>query len=437
MTALPAPLLPTQRAQWESYRCAPDSTTFGIEVMLRIEGELDVALLAASLEAVRRAQPALRATFHDGPGPDAVQVVRAGISLTLPQADVSGDPDPDAALRRLVTTLTSTPFDLEHGPVLKALLIRLDARDHVLVVSLPRIVVDGWSMGLLVGDIERTYRELASGHAPPVADRTADYLACCAERWQADPGRAVTRYGEWIAGVPRLRTPTDFVRPARRDTAGAEVRVELDQPGLDALTAGARRHRTSLFPLLFTAFAVVLGKRSGQNRFLLNAYVLGRRKPREERLVARFANLVPLPVDLSGDATPAALVSTASRTWWDSFDHHDTLMPALVQRIEPELPQEHLPFGDVAFQFNTGEPVLATTAQPRFRRDREPTTFAPNDLTLFVGPSVAGRFELRLEYRTDLYREDTAWGLLRDYQTVLVELSGVGCEPLAWEAQHQ
>jgi hypothetical protein len=423
VTGTPAPVLPTQQAQWEAYRRDPSRTTFGIEVVLHIDGDLDVALLAAALDVIRRTQPALRATFHDGPGGDAVQVIHPEpVGPPLGRADVRDEQDRPAAARRLVTAFANTPFDLGRGPVLHALLVHVGAREHVLAVSLPRLVVDGWSLGLLTGDLERTYRALVAGEAAPVSDRTADYLACCADRSATDPDRAVARYADWISGVPRLRLPTDFPSPAHRSTEGAEVRVELDQAESDRITAAARRHRTTPFPVLFAAFASVLGARSGQDRFLLNAYTHGRRRPHEEQVIGRFASLVPLPVDLSGDTSPAALVRGASRTWWHSFDHPTTPMPALARRVEPDRPARHLPFCDVGFQFNTPEPEPAA-GEPRFRRVRQPSTFSPNDLTLFVGPSLGGRFELRLEYRTDLYREETAWRLLRDYQAVLTELS--------------
>jgi hypothetical protein len=388
---------------------------------MRIRGAVDPGLLRAALESVHRVQPGLRVTFHDGPGPDPVQLVHPAAGVHIDLADVSGEADPDAAGRCRAAELVNIPFDLRTGPVLSALLIRMAEDSHLLALSVAKIAVDGGSLKLVITDVEHAYRALAAGTVPTVEDRTGDFLEICARRsTAADPdGPVAVGYAKWIADVPRLVLPTDFPRPAVPGTRGAEVRVELGSAEVAALTDTARRRRTSLSPVLFAAYGLLLGRLSGQDRFLVGVFVAGRARPEEQSLIGRFANMLPMPIDL----TDPDVVSSTSRTWWDGYDYHDTVVSEVAQRVDPDPPAGRRPLTDVEFMFNLGEPELAVTGEPRLTRDREPTTVALRDLTLFTGSAPGGRFELRLEYRTDLYREDTAWKLLRSYRNVLVELN--------------
>lgn len=404
MTVLP--LLPAQRPKWAAWLAEPASGANGIGAMLRVHGPLDTVRLQAALDAVQAAQPVLRATFQAGG-----QVIHPATGVLLRRARTD---DPRAA-RRLGSALAAEPFDLRTGPLLRALLVRISDDDHLLALALPSVAVDGWSMNLLITELERAYQDLSGGRAPRLPDQTAAYAAICERRSALD---CQAGYREWIKGVPRLELPDDLPRPGTRSTRGAEVRLDLG-PGAPAeLAAASRRRRTSAFPLLFTAFAIVLAQRSGQDRFLVNVFVGGRSRPEEFHVVGRLANMVPMPVDL----TPPDPVGAMTRMWWDSHDFHDVLVPEAAWAIEGEPPPGRLALSDLDFVLHFGEPALPADGVPKIVREREPTRYSLRDLTLFAGPTATG-FELRLEYRPDLYREQTAWDILDDYRGVLAELT--------------
>jgi condensation domain-containing protein len=159
---------------------------------------------------------------------------------------------------------------------------------------------------------------------------------------------------------------------------------------------------------------------TGQDRFLVGVFVAGRNRAEEEPLIGRFAGMIPMPVDLTGPDPVAA----AAKSWWEAYDFHDVVVPEVARKIEGLPPPGRRPLTDVRFMLNSGEPEFAGTGELRLRRrEREPTTVSPSDLTLFTGPASDGRFELRLEYRTDLYTEDTAKYFLRCYRAVLAQLN--------------
>src|SRR5438093_501321 len=81
----------------------------------------------------------------------------AGLAEAVERRDVAGEPDPEVAAERLVDDFVSRPFDLERGPLVRALLVRLGAADHVLELVFDHIVCDGWSHIVVFDELARLY----------------------------------------------------------------------------------------------------------------------------------------------------------------------------------------------------------------------------------------------------------------------------------------
>jgi hypothetical protein len=437
MTVAPgavAPLLPAQRFKWDAYQRDPAAPNLVISLRLRIKGRLDSAALAASLRALQDAQPALRATFRPGPDGEPVQQVHPAVPVEFDTADVAAEPDPEPAAAGLAAAAAARPFRLDRPGALRALLIRLAELDHLLVLCLPGIVVDGWSAGIILSSLETGYRSLAAGRPLAAADHTEDYLECChATGPTANPdGSRATDYAHWLAGTPRLVLPTDSPYPTRRSTGGAEIRARLTAAEVEKTAATARLLRTSPSVVLFTAFTVLLARWSGQRRFAVGAFVSGRTRPRSAALVGRFAHVAALPVDLTGCDTSAEAVHRLSLVWWRGHDFHDVPLASIAAKTSPT-PPGRLPVCDVAFVHQFAEPSVSVGDHLSIHREREPTAVSPQDLSLFVEPEGADGLCVRLEYRTDLFREPTARAALARFRTVLAELTEKTPDPKGTE----
>jgi hypothetical protein len=111
----------------------------------------------------------LRTTFVEIEG-EPFQVIAVSHSLKLPTVDLRHMPAPErqAAALRLARHAAQQPFDLAHGPLCRAQLLRVSAHEHVLVLVLHHIVTDTWSMGLLCEEIGHLYRACAAGRPSPL-----------------------------------------------------------------------------------------------------------------------------------------------------------------------------------------------------------------------------------------------------------------------------
>src|SRR4030095_7568774 len=105
-------------------------------------------------------------------------------------------------------------------------LFRLGPESHVLSLVAHHIAADGWSLGILVGEIGALYDACAAGLPSPLAEPRVQYADWAA--WQrgwlrgGEEERQLAWWREELRGAPpALSLPTDRARPARLEGRGA------------------------------------------------------------------------------------------------------------------------------------------------------------------------------------------------------------------------
>uniref|UniRef100_UPI000A58F295 condensation domain-containing protein n=1 Tax=Azotobacter vinelandii TaxID=354 RepID=UPI000A58F295 len=153
-----------QQRQWFLWQLEPGSAAYHIPAALRLKGALDIEALRLSFEALIRRHESLRTTFRQD-GERTLQVIHPNGSLWFEQEPLPADAATglDERIRVQVEAEVQRLFDLEHGPLLRVKLLRLDEDDHVLVLTLHHIVSDGWSTPLMVDELVRLYEGYSQG----------------------------------------------------------------------------------------------------------------------------------------------------------------------------------------------------------------------------------------------------------------------------------
>ncbi|HKV12249.1 MAG TPA: amino acid adenylation domain-containing protein, partial [Thermoanaerobaculia bacterium] len=184
------PLSFAQQRLWFIHQLDPGSAAYNMHPVLRLEGELDEAALAAALNELVRRQAALRTRFATR-GNQPVQVIGPVPDVLMPVIDLSALPDRQAEAERIAREESLRPFDLETGPVLRVRLLRLGPSERLLAVAMHHIASDGWSMGVFVHEVSAFYAGLP---LPPLPVQYADYA-----RWQREwlTGEALEREIDW------------------------------------------------------------------------------------------------------------------------------------------------------------------------------------------------------------------------------------------------
>ncbi|RKH35770.1 amino acid adenylation domain-containing protein [Corallococcus praedator] len=422
-TTVQAPVSFSQERMWFQDRLSPGSAAFNIPVRVRFSGALDAAVLRASLQELVRRHAPLRTTFIEQDG-RPLQRIAPDMDLALTVVDLQGFPaeEREAEALRQLTEQARQPFDLEKGPLLRALLYRLEPLEHLLLLKLHHIITDGWSMGVLVRELGALYPALASGQPsplPPLPMQYADFAA-----WQRESlqGEVLDSHLRWwrerLDPDALLELPTDRPRPAILSGRGARINEVLPLALIEALKVLARAENTTLFGVLLAGFQVLLSRYTGQEDVVVGTSVAGRGRAELEGLIGLFTNYLALRTDLSGQPSFRALLGRVRETTLEAYAHQDVPFEKLVDALKPERLLSVNPLFQVALTLQNAPlpplrlPGLVLDAQPVDNRTSK------TDLSLLAQELPQG-LRLTAEYNTDLFDSGSIQRLLGHLRTLL------------------
>jgi amino acid adenylation domain-containing protein len=334
------PLSASQLRQWFLVQLEPGSVDYNLPITVRLEGDLDPAALAAALRSLARRHESLRTTFVSADG-RPVAMVAPEIDLPLPVLDLSSTPaaDREAATLRAAVEEADRPFDLARGPLVRALLLRLGEREHLLALTFHHIVFDGFSTGVLLRDLAALYRAEVSGRPadlPALTVQYADYAAWQQEQLESGALRAkIERWKERLAGASQvLDLPTDRPRPAAQSPHGEMVPVTLPAAGAAEIRKLAGREGATLFMTLLAGYAALLSRYTGQEDLNVGTFVANRPLPALERLIGFFVNTLVLRVDLAGDPSFRELLARVREVALEGFENQEVPFESLLDELD-------------------------------------------------------------------------------------------------------
>ncbi|MFJ4523403.1 non-ribosomal peptide synthase/polyketide synthase [Streptomyces sp. NPDC088810] len=399
----PLPLSFAQQRLWFLDRLRPGDPRYNSAVAVRLAGDLDREALAEALTAVVARHEALRTTFEETDGRPVQRVHPAG-PVPVPVRD-AGDLDADLLAEY------SRPFDLRHGPLLRALLLRESATAHVLLLTAHHIVTDGWSMGVVLDELCTVYDALARGTRPDLAPPATQYPDFAVwQRAQLSGPRLESQLDYWrtqLSGSVAPGLPLD--RPRRGEEAGEGAVHTFTVPA--RLTARlrdlAREQHGTLHTALVAATQALLARWSGQDDITVGSLTPGRSRTDLERTVGFFVNTVALrtPVDASGSFRD--LLAKAAETVGDAFAHGDTPFERVVEAVGAPREAGRNPLFDVMVLLHPDPPAATAPQGLATSPVSVPRQAATFDLSIEFVPDGTALTGL-LEYRTDLFDAATA-----------------------------
>jgi len=406
------PLSFAQQRLWFLQQFEADSPAYNMHSLLRLEGPVDVSILERSLTEVLRRHEVLRTTYAKNKG-QAVQIIHPPHPISLVVTDLQGLPDQErgSLSRQLMEEEARRPFDLEHGPMLRACLHRLDDRVYRLLLSTNHIACDGWSVGLMFGEISKLYAAFLENKGAALPELPVQYADYAAWQRQWMSGETLeTQLQYWRDQLsphpPVLQLPADRPHPPVQTFRGDRLSFHLGEKRTAELKAIARKQDVTLFMLLLAAFQTLLARYSGQDDIAVGTPVANRDIPALEPLVGFFVNTLVLRTDLSGDPSFEEALRRVRKVALGAYAHQHVPFEYIVEKLQPARDLGRTPFFQVMFElYNVPNAPLEL---PDIFGVREPLNVhtAQFDLTLSLG-ELPGGLVGSWEYNTDLFDEAT------------------------------
>ncbi|HEX2568766.1 MAG TPA: MupA/Atu3671 family FMN-dependent luciferase-like monooxygenase [Polyangia bacterium] len=432
------PLSFAQQRLWYLAQLEPESTAYNVPLALRMTGRLDRAAVQTSLDAVLGRHEVLRTRYRKTET-GAAQVIDLVAHVAIEEVDLRGASE--EALMALLAERAWRPFDLAEGPLLRVTLVRLGEEEHVLLLAMPHIVTDGWSVAVLLRELTALYAAASAGRPPRLPEppiQYADYAVWQRRRMQGEALEALlTWWKEALGGTTGvLELPTDRPRSAAGPARGTSRRVHIERPLFEAVKALALREKATPFMVLIAALAEVLRRHAGQDDIVVGTPTAGRNRPETEGLIGCFVNTLALRVDLSGDPSFRELLGRVRRTALAAYAHEELPFERLVEALELPRDLGRPPLVQVMFALqNLPAPSLGLPGL-RLEPLALPSQAAKFDLTFDLtetpeGPGGPGGLVGSLEYNAALFDAATVDRLVRHFTKILGAALAAPEEPLS------
>ncbi|WP_082063125.1 non-ribosomal peptide synthetase [Paenibacillus sp. IHBB 10380] len=424
---------PMSRAQRRLYLLglfSTEDTAYNLSFVLHMRGRLDVAKLEEAFGTVIMRHETLRTTFHYE-GDEFNQCIHSDTMFELENFELSEDEK--SIVLSDATKITSKafidglmlkfikPFSLETGPLLRVGLVSLEQERHLLLLDMHHIVSDGVSVSVLVKELT----ELYSGNNPlelPVQYR--DYSVWQEQRLQGETYAGHEEH--WLqtfkGELPVLELPTDKVRPSVQSYEGQAIIFTLNTELAQGARRLAREYNTTLYTVLLGAYAILLGKYSGQEDIAIGTPVAGRSHVDVEGLIGMFVNTVAIRTRPEESRTLGDYVTLLHHDVLLALEHQEYPFEELVERLGHEKDQSRNPLFDTMFILQNMNQSVLEAGELTFEQLHFDPGVSKFDLTMVAAES-GNEIVFTLEYATSLFHEETIQRLARHYRAIVREMT--------------
>jgi len=430
------PLSLGQKAMWIQHQMAPASI-FNPVYAVRMRTKIDAERFRKIFQQIVDRHPALRTTFVVE-GDEPLQRVHKAMDASFELEDASRWSEEE--LQEHIGAAAHQTFDLQNGQLFRVHLFSVTENEAVLLIAAHHIVVDMWSLAVIVQEVGTLYAgNGASDLLPPIKARYTDYV-----RWQSDmlstpDGSKLWNYWEkQLAGeLPILSLPTDRPRPAIQTFKGQSKSIHFDVKLTRRLKEISQQHNATLYVTLLAAFKTLLHRYTEQTDIVIGSPTTGRSRAEFLQSVGYFVNPVALRSQIHGELTFSAFLKSTRQTVVDAIEHQDYPLYALVEKLHPVRDLSRTPLFQVMFVYQRAH-LLNEEGLSSFSLGAEgaqmnlagipleslPITeqVAPFDMTFMMAEGAEG-LGVTVTFNTDLFNTSSIDRFLRHFATLLASIA--------------
>jgi amino acid adenylation domain-containing protein len=420
----PFPLSDAQREIWLASQLGDEaSCAYNESFTARLRGPLEVQAMQRAWRAVLARHESLRTVFSaDGTSQRAVPLAEEKVALPVVDLAELDDGGREERLAAMLAEEAGRPFDLVHGPLVRARLVRLREDDHRLIFTAHHLVCDGPSSSVVLTDLGRLYSTACRGDngvlEPPRQFR--DHARWQAAHRDSPAGREDEAWWleQFAEPVAALDLPTDQPRPATRTSHGAADRRELPAPLVRELKRVAATLGCTPFVVLLSAFNLLLHRLAQQEEFAVGMFTSGHAESGWNDLVGHCVNMLPVRSRLEEGATFRDYARALKGRVLDAQEHGRFTYGRLLEKLKIGRDPARPPLVQAVFNFERKGDDGVHFEGLQVDVDQNPHGFVSFDLFLNIRAASEGLI-LDLEFNRDLFDAATARRWLGHFQTLL------------------
>ena len=342
------PLTQGQAALWFHYKLAPQSVAYNLAGAVAVSGDTDLEALRRSFQKLADRHPMLRTLFTSQHG-EPLQRVYPSVEIAF-QVEEASKWDIAKLNLRLADEIYR-PFDLELGPTWRVMVFKRaplaadkkrnrHPQDHLILLVLHHIIVDLWSIAIIMSEVAALYRQEVSGtpaNLKPLRFSYAEHIQKEAEKLAGRQAEKARNYWQTILSgeLSPLHLPLDRTRPPVSTGRGADHSILLDKALTQKLQSLAEKQHVPIHTILLSAFQVLLQRYSGQNDILVGFPKAGR-SPSSVRVVGYFVNQMMVRANFAADPNFIDFLKGIQKSLDEGASHDWYPFSLLVQDLQQD-----------------------------------------------------------------------------------------------------
>jgi thioesterase domain-containing protein/non-ribosomal peptide synthetase component F/acyl carrier protein len=420
---------PLSSAQWRIWlksRQLPGNPVLNASFRWSLEGPLDLSVVQQSFNEIVARHEVLRATFVALDG-TVSQLIVPSLRLLIPVTDLRSFSGPDLNIEvdRICAAEAARSFNLEKGPLIRVGLLRVEEARYILMLTLHHIICDGWSIGVIMRELQNLYPDIAEGRGtqlPPLLIQFPDYVVWGNNRPQEVLDQELGYWKSTLKGYRPFKVSPDFPDHSEHTLDSAIVSRLLSRNVTDALKSFSIQQSGTMFSVTLAACIALLCRHTGESDIAIGTPLAGRDRIEIENLIGLFVNYVVLRIDASGDPSFEDLAARVRDMLWEVVANQAVPFEKVIDALPTEDKPRDGPFCSVNFvcQRAFGGSVNSEFDFSGIRVSPIPSKSpgALHDLNFFIVERDDG-WRLSLEYKTEVYSSTTGDQLLDNFCLLL------------------
>jgi amino acid adenylation domain-containing protein len=420
---LTAPLTESQKELWASVQMGDEANcAYNESMSFLIIGKFSHEIMQLAINDLIQMHDAFRATFSpDG----ALMMITDNLRIDISYIDFLSlsETDKEKKLKELLIQDVSTPFSLEHGPLIRVGVIQLEEQKYRVILTAHHIICDGWSMAVAIRDLAFFYNIRKNGKVPAIEPRYlfSDYAVEDNQHLESAEGREAEKF--WLShfsgDIPIMDMPTDHPRPPIRTFNANRVDYQLPSTLVKDLKKVGAQSGATFITILLAGFKAYLYRVTGQPDIIVGTPTAGQSATGKDTLVGHCVNLLPLRSQIAVHQSFLGYLKDIRGLMLDAFEYQRYTFVSLIKKIQIPRDPSRIPLVPIIFnmdqQSNEDGFAVEGLEADIFSNHRTYENFE-----IFLNVSSAGeRVVLECTYNSNLFDKESIRMRLAEYETIL------------------
>ena len=416
-----------QRRLWILQQLQRDKTVYNLPFAFELT-DLNLAAFTKAFKSLEARHESLRTTFVNIDGIPKQKIHAPGaLGFRIEVVDLSEDAESQQKAQALIAKHAKKIFDLEKGPLIRAMLIKTAPETHTFAFTIHHIICDGWSLKILMAEMTALYTVFANGQAEPLAPLRVQYKDYVGWQEKMTLEKEENYWLETLSDTLEfVNLPVDYAPDEENSSFNGQVINEaIDEKTTAGLRALAKQQNTSLSNVILSVFNIFLHSITGQENISVGLAIANRNHLDTEHMIGFFVNTLIIKNTITENQTFEDVIKSVSQNVLEAYEHQNYPFDLLVEKLNPDRATNRQPLFNVMYTFQNyadinmnigdekGEPDTAEATANSRSLDLEVNN-AYFDLTHFV-LDQGERLQIGFNYNSDLFDHYTIQSLLEDY----------------------